>query len=109
LRALSDCTITANQAVGSAGGPGANGGNGFGGGLYNDGQSTLTILGSSIAGNQADGGADGSGSTGSLGDGGGLYVADGGVSYIEMFTSTNLSGNTASTSDNDIFGAFTTC
>ena len=44
-----------------------------------------------------------------LGEGGGLYLADGGIVYIDMFTSAYISGNTASTSDNDIFGIFTIC
>ena len=44
-----------------------------------------------------------------LGEGGGLYLADGAIACLDVFTSTNVSGNTASTSDNDIFGVLTIC
>ena len=103
---VSGCTLTGNLASGGAGGPGANGGNGFGGGIYNDGQSTLTVLGTTVAGNQADGGAAGAGSTAGLGEGGGVYLATGGVAEFDALTT--ISGNTASTGDDDVFGVFTT-
>jgi hypothetical protein len=106
---VGSCTFTDNSATGGVGAAGASGGNGLGGGAYNDGQSTLTILGSTITGNQSTGGAAGSGGTAGLGEGGGLYLAAGGVACLDMSTSTNISGNTASTSDTDIFGFFTIC
>ena len=102
---VSGCTLTGNQATG-AGGPGANGGDGFGGVIYNNGQSTLTVLGTTIAGNQADGGAAGAGSTAGLGNGGGVYLATGCVAEFNALPT--ISGNTASTGNDDVFGVFTT-
>jgi hypothetical protein len=96
-------TFTGNSATGGAGGVGTNGGNGFGGGVYNDGTSTLTVTLSTISSNQAIGGAPG------LGEGGGLYLASGGTVCLDLFTSTNISANIASTSDSDVFGVFTIC
>jgi hypothetical protein len=96
--AMSGCSLSGNQATG-----GANGGNGFGGGVYNDGQSTLTITGSTISNNQATGGTAG------LGEGGGLYLDSGGIVCLDVFTSKHVSGNTASTSYDDVFGVFTIC
>jgi hypothetical protein len=103
---VSGCTLNGNQATGGAG---ANGGNGFGGGIYNDGPSTLTIIATTISGNQATGGAAGAGGITGLGEGGGLYLASGGTVCLDVFTSTHISGNAASTSDNDVFGVFTIC
>ena len=91
----------------------------MGGGIFNDGLSiassnagtpaTLTVTGSTITANQADGGAAGTGGSAGLGEGGGLYLTDGGVACLDVFTSANVSGNTASTSNDDIFGIFTSC
>jgi ELWxxDGT repeat protein len=111
---LSNCTITGNQAIGGAGGSGANGGNGFGGGLYNQGNSlfgtsSLTVTGSTVTSNSATGGAAGSGGSAGQGVGGGVYFASGGVVCLDLFTSLNISGNTASTSNNDVFGVFMIC
>ena len=36
--------------------------------------------------------------------GGGLYLTDGGIACLDMWTSTHVTGNHASTSDDDIFG-----
>jgi hypothetical protein len=104
---VSGCTLTGNQATGGAGGSGGNGGDGFGGGLYNDGASTLTVTGSTITSNQAVGGAAGSGGSAGPGVGGGLYLAVGGAAYLDTYTLADLLGNTASTSNNDLFGPFT--
>jgi hypothetical protein len=114
---VSGCTLTGNQATGGVGGAGANGGNGLGGGVYNDGLSTiplnagtpatLTVTGSTITGNQAIGGAPGSGGGAGLGIGGGVYFASSGVACLDVFTI--ISGNTSSTSNNDVFGVFTIC
>jgi hypothetical protein len=41
--------------------------------------------------------------------GGGVYFASGGSVCLDLFTSMNITGNTASTSNNDIFGVYTTC
>jgi hypothetical protein len=106
---VSGCTLSGNQALGGAGGSGANGGNGFGGGLYNDGSATLTVTGSTVTANQATGGAARAGGRTGLGEGGGAYFASGGSVCLDMFTKKHISGNTASTSDNDVFGVFTTC
>jgi hypothetical protein len=115
--AVSGCTLSGNQVVGGAGGTGTNGGNGFGGGVYNDGLSlfpgnlgtptTLTVLGSTITDNAAVAGAAGVGGSDSQGIGGGAYFAFGGSVCLDALTS--ILGNTASTSDNDVFGAFTLC
>jgi len=111
---VSNCTITGNQAVGGVGGSGGNGGNGFGGGLYNQGDSlfgtsSLTVTGSTVTGNSATGGAAGSGGSAGQGIGGGVYFAAGGTACLDLFTSLNITGNTASTSNNDVFGVFTIC
>jgi hypothetical protein len=106
---LSGCLLTGNQAVGGAGGSGADGGNGFGGGVYNDGQSSLTVTGSTVAANAATGGTAGGGGSAGLGEGGGLYLAAGGVACLDAFTRAHVTHNHASTSDDDIFGTFTTC
>jgi hypothetical protein len=105
----SNCTLSGNQAVGGAGGSGANGGNGFGGGLYNDGSSTFTVTGSTVTANSATAGAAGSGGSAGQGVGGGAYFATGGIVCLDVFTVANIIGNTASTSNNDVFGVFTIC
>jgi hypothetical protein len=112
-------TLASNQAVGGAGGSGANGGNGFGAGIYNDGVSilpsnagtpaTLTISGSTITDNQDACGAAGSDGSAGQGLGGGVYFASGGVVCLDLFTSMNITGNTASTSNDDVFGVFAIC
>jgi probable HAF family extracellular repeat protein len=102
---VNNSTIANNQAVGGAGGAGANG---FGGGAYSDAPSSLTITGSTVTANVATGGAAGGGSAG-LGQGGGLYLAAGGTGCLDAFTIAHVTGNHASTSDDDIFGAFTPC
>jgi hypothetical protein len=106
---VSNCTLSGNQALGGAGGSGANGGNGFGGGLYNDGSSTLTVTSSAVTLNSASGGAAGSGGIAGDGIGGGAYFAAGGNVCLDAFTVANVLGNTASTSNNDVFGTFTIC
>jgi hypothetical protein len=54
-------------------------------------------------------GAAGSGGSAGQGVGGGAYFATGGTVCLDAFTVANIIGNTASTSNNDIFGAFTIC
>jgi hypothetical protein len=106
---ISECTLTANEATGGAGAIGGDDGNGLGGGIWNDVGCTLSVTGSTITNNQADGGAAGTG--GSVGDGlgGGVYFASGGVVCVDLFTSLNITGNTASTSNDDVFGVFAIC
>jgi hypothetical protein len=116
---VSNCTLTGNSAIGGAGGAGANGGNGQGGGIFNDGPSvlpvntgtpsTLTVTGSTISSNQATGGAAGSGGSVGQGMGGGAYFASGGIVCLDMFSLLNISGNAASTSNNDVFDVFSIC
>jgi hypothetical protein len=116
---VNGCTLTGNQALGGAGGTGANGGNGLGGGLFNDGVSIfppnagtpagLTVTGTTITENQATGGAATGGGIAGQGVGGGVYLASGGVVCFDLFTSLNVTANTASASDNDVFGVFTIC
>jgi hypothetical protein len=86
---------------------GGNGGNGQGGGVFNDGPSplgtpSLTLLGSAVAFNRADGGVAGDGGSAGLGQGGGLYLTPGGVAYADLVTA--ILANDASTSDDDVFG-----
>jgi hypothetical protein len=106
---VSACTLSGNQATGGDGGDGASSGNGFGGGIYNDGRSILTISGTTITNNQATGGEAGDGGSDGQGIGGGVYFAAGGVVCLDLFTSMNITGNRASTSNNDVFGVFTIC
>jgi hypothetical protein len=68
--------------------------------------STLTVSGCTITGNQADGGAAGAGVSAGIGVGGGVYLATGGVAEFDPLTT--ISGNTASTIDDDVFGVSTT-
>jgi hypothetical protein len=116
---FSGCTLSSNQAIGGAGGVGGNGGNGFGGGIYNDGLSiwptnsgtpaTLTVTGTRITDNSATGGAAGSGGSAGEGIGGGAYFASGGSVCLDDATVLALVGNLASTSNDDLFGAYTIC
>jgi hypothetical protein len=69
--------------------------------------STLTVVDSTVADNGADGGAAGSGGSAGLGQGGGVYVVPGGSVCVDVVT--HLTHNHASSSDDDIFGVFTTC
>ena len=115
---INTCTLTGNQAIGGgADGAGGNGGNGFGGGIFNDGLSiwptnvgtpaTLIVLGSTISGNQVTGGSAGPGGSDGQGIGGGAYFAAFGVVCLD--TTTIIKKNHASTSNDNIFGVFTTC
>jgi hypothetical protein len=114
---VSGCTLTGNQAEGGAGGAAGNGGNGSGAGIFNDGLSmstlnpgtptTLTITASTVSGNAADGGAAGVGGSAGQGAGGGAYFVSGGAVCLDALTT--VSGNTASTNDNDLFGTFAPC
>jgi hypothetical protein len=106
---LSKCTFSGNQATGGAGGSGANGSDGLGGGVYNDGLSILTILLSTITANTATGGAAGTGGSAGQGIGGGAYFASGGSVCLDASTVANILRNIASTSNNDVFGVYTTC
>jgi hypothetical protein len=106
---VSNCTLSSNSATGGAGDAGQNGGDGLGAGLYNDGTSTLTVNLTTVTGNHAIGGAAGSGGSAGQGLGGGDYFADGGIVCLDFFTETNISGNHASTRNEDIVGSYTIC
>jgi hypothetical protein len=98
-----------NKAVG---GEGEDGGNGLGGGIYNDGStsfgvSSLTVSGSTITHNRTIGGEGDDGGSAGQGIGGGLYIAAGGI--VCLGTATVVKKNRASTSHDDIFGVFTIC
>jgi hypothetical protein len=113
------CTLTANQATGGPGGASGDGGNGFGGGIFNDGLSiapnnagtpaSLTVRGTTITDNQATAGPAGSGGSAGQGIGGGAYFAAGGAVCLDDATLLALAGNLASTSNNDVFGVFMIC
>ena len=87
------------------------GGNGFGAGVFNGnpvpvaGTPILTLKGTDITGNEAAGGAAGAGGTGGLGQGGGLYNQTGAEAFAD--SETTMTGNHASTSDDDVFGVVT--
>ena len=94
--------------------PGGAGGDAFGGGIYASSNATLTLRGTTVSQNTAAGGIGGStpknqklppGPNGT-GQGGGIYIASGALAGLDAFTLANTRGNTASTSDNDIFGSF---
>jgi hypothetical protein len=90
-----------------------------GGALFNDGLSTiplnagtpttLTVTGTTITDNSATGGAAGSGGSAGTGVGGGVYLAAGGVACLDLDTVEALLSNTASTSNDDLFGIYSTC
>jgi hypothetical protein len=110
---FSDCTVSGNLATGGAGGVGGNGGNALGGGIFNGNpppapgtpDRVVVLIGTRVTGNQAVGGAAGAGGTVGLGQGGGLYNQTGATAYADVFTA--ITGNTASTSDDDVFGVVT--
>ena len=54
---MGNCTLSGDQANGGPGSTGADGGNGFGGGVYNDSQSGLELHGTAVTDNAAVGGA----------------------------------------------------
>jgi hypothetical protein len=109
---LSHSMLLGNQATGGAGGtgaPGGSGGNACGGGIYNDGRSSLELRRSIITDNRATGGAAEPGASAGSGIGGGLYLEAGGSVCLDAFTIAQLFGNHASTSDDDLLGHFTIC
>jgi hypothetical protein len=116
--AVTNTTFYSNLARGGDGVSGGNqqpatqGGDGLGGAIYASG-AALTLRGTSITGNAATGGTGGTTSKKAVvqsangaGRGGGLYVAPASVVSLDSFTQANTKNNTASTSDNDIFGSF---
>src|SRR5262249_43486958 len=111
---LTDCMVSDNLALGGAGGVRGNGGNAFGGGIFNGNlppaggtaDRIVYLYGPRVPGSEPAGGAAGwRGGPAGLGQGGGLYNQPGATAFADMFTL--ISGNTASTSDDDIFGIVT--
>jgi hypothetical protein len=114
---LQNDTFTNNSAVGGAGGAanggnGGGGGNGFGGVLFTDSGKT-TVNNSTFTGNQANGGAGGAagadgaaGTVGAAGKGQGGAIYDANHHHIHGLGSDTFRGNSASTSDNDVFHEF---
>jgi hypothetical protein len=93
---ISGGVIAGNSAVGGQGG-----GNGEGGGVFNSGTSAnASLTDVLVALNSAIGG-----SGGGKGYGGGLYIATG---VIAILTDTEVAGNFATTSNNNIYGPYTT-
>ena len=95
--------VTAGQTL-ALGGTGQMGGNGRGGGVYNDQTSNLAVLASVITGNLALGGA-GTAADGA-GEGGGIYNDEGDVCVNRK---TRIVRNFASTRNNNVFGPVTRC
>jgi hypothetical protein len=101
--AVIDCVVSDNVAQGGDGSAG-NGGNGLGGGIFTDKTAVLSVTGSTITDNAAIGAA---GFSDGKGQGGGVFIATGAKVCIDL--ATTITGNHASTSDDDVFGVFTTC
>ena len=104
---VANSTLKENQAIGGVGSAGGNGGSGLGGGLANLFGSNLAVRNCTITRNVASGGAAGTGGGAGLGVGGGAYFAADSVACLDALT--RIFANAASTSNNDIFGAFETC
>jgi hypothetical protein len=92
-------TFSSNMAIGGDGKAGGSGGNGLGGGIYIGSGTTVGLAGSTVTGNHANGGSGKGGGSDGLGIGGGIY--DLGSFTADIFTL--ITGNHASTSNNDIF------
>jgi hypothetical protein len=103
---VSHSTLRDNRATGGAGDLG---GDGQGGGIVTDAHAILTLTDSRITRNEADGGSGGGGGCDGQGIDGGLYLAAGGSACLDAFTQAHVKHNHASTSDDDVFGVFTTC
>ena len=95
---------TGNVAQGGAGGSRANGGNGWGGGLFVGAGGSALLQQTTVTANTAMGGLPGTGGSDGDGIGGGLYVATGASVFLKK---TKVTGNFASTSNNNIYGTVT--
>jgi hypothetical protein len=100
-------SVVADNLVQGGDGSAGNGGNGLGGGVFVDAHATLTLKGDTVTGNRAIGGAGAAGFGNGKGQGGGIYIATGGSACAD--DATVIDGNSASTSDNDIFGVLELC
>src|SRR5262249_60587242 len=97
---LAGTLIGDNQAIGAGGT--MTGGDGIGGGLYNEIRSDVTLLACTVTRNQALGG---SGPTAGSGIGGGIYNVEGGTVWVDVLTV--ILANDASTSADDVLGILT--
>ena len=89
---VNNSVVALNRAQGGTGDPG---GDGLGGGAYNDASSTLTFKRTTVTGNRADGAA-----TDGEGIGGGVYN----LGTFTFDTLTVIRNNKASTNHDNIFG-----
>ena len=125
--ALTNTTVSSNLARGGNGADGLNlgkdafpgsttgagrGGDAFGGGIYVYPNAAVTLRGTTVTGNAATGGTGGNApragkAPAGAGRGGGIYIDSGASVGLDAFTRANARSNSASTSDNDIFGSFT--
>jgi len=80
-----------------------NGGNGQGGGVFADKGTNVMMLQTTVSGNEADGGfASFLGTSDGKGQGGGVYVST--TATVRDDLPALISGNNATTSNNDVFG-----
>jgi hypothetical protein len=107
-----ECEVTDNLATGGTGGAGGNGGNASGGGIANanpapplPGAPLLTLMSSLVTGNSAIGGTAGAGGAGGAGVGGGLFNQLTAFASVDAFSI--ITGNHASSSNDDVFGSVT--
>ncbi len=98
---VTDCSVVGNQALGGAGGQGANGGDGLGGGLAITVGSSAELTDSSVECNDALGGAAGAGGSNGQGVGGGVYN----LGTFTFDPTTVIKKNHASTINDNIFSS----
>jgi hypothetical protein len=101
------CVFEGNEAVGGAGinGPA---GDGYGGGIavgYNGGTAQLDLDATLVTANRATGGTASGGDPNGEGEAGGLYITGG--AKVLMGSTSAVVGNSASTTNDNIFGPFT--
>jgi hypothetical protein len=97
---ITNITVSQNQALGGAGGKGANDGNAWAGGLAVGGFSTfgisdsasVNLSGSTISDNLVIGGAGSAGGNGGDGEGGGVFIGTGATLTV---TASTITGNHA--------------
>jgi hypothetical protein len=113
---LTNVTLSSNTAKGGKGGnpgfyfgghvKGGSGGAGLGGGLALGIDASVELHGCVVTGNTA---ASGGGGADGAGEGGGVYIVPLASACLDAFTVAHVTGNKASTSGPNIFGAYTTC
>jgi hypothetical protein len=103
---LNNCAVSTNDAIGGAGGSGGSGGDGYGGGVSVLAGSSAAIDATWVFANAAIGGYAGCGGADGPGVGGGLYIDS--TAVVVLSTSSEVFLNFASTSNNNVFGVYTT-